>query len=116
MADTLVDPILVDISYWRWAERTDQMPDGLLEAARADLRNVYDALNTELAARQFVSGPLSVADIALFPHIASAKAMDVEFSAQDHPNIGRWFKDMMATPLTLPPSICGFAVAMISQR
>jgi len=99
VADTFVDPILVDISYWKWAERADQIPDGLLEAARADLRNVYDALNTELAARQFVSGPLSVADIALFPHIASAKAMDVEFSAQDHPNIGRWFKDMRSLPI-----------------
>ena len=82
-----------------WAERPDKIPDGLLEAARADLRNVYDALDTELAARQFVSGPLSVADIALFPHIASAKAMDVEFSAQDHPNIGRWFKDMRSLPI-----------------
>ncbi|MGB7773094.1 MAG: glutathione S-transferase family protein, partial [Pseudolabrys sp.] len=67
IADTFVDPILVDISYWKWAERSDKMPDGLIEAARADLRIVYDALNEELAERQFVSGPLSIADIALFP-------------------------------------------------
>ena len=69
IADTFVDPILVDISYWKWAERSDKMPDGLIEAARADLRIVYDALNEELAERQFVSGPLSIADIALFPHV-----------------------------------------------
>jgi len=25
--------------------------------------------------------------------------MDVEFSAQDHPNIGRWFKDMRSLPI-----------------
>ena len=99
VADTFVDPILVDISYWKWAERPDKMPDGLLEAARADLRIVYDALNKELAERPFVSGPLSIADIALFPHLASAKAMEVEFSAQDHPNVGRWFKDMRALPI-----------------
>jgi glutathione S-transferase len=43
-ADTFVDPILVDISYWKWAERSDKMPQGLLEAARADLRLVYGAL------------------------------------------------------------------------
>ena len=79
VADTFVDPILVDISYWKWAERPDKMPHGLLEAARADLRIVYDALNKELTARPFVSGPLSIADIALFPHLASAKAMEVEF-------------------------------------
>jgi glutathione S-transferase len=50
------------------------MPDGLLEAGRADLRIVYVELNKELAGRQFVSGPLSIADISLFPHLASAKA------------------------------------------
>lgn len=99
VADTFVDPILADISYWKWAERPDTIPDGLLEAARADLRIVYDALNKELAARQFVSEALSIADIALFPHIASAKALDVEFSAQDHPNVGRWFKEMRALPI-----------------
>jgi glutathione S-transferase len=38
-ADTFIDPILVDISYWKWADRPDQMPEGLLESARADLRS-----------------------------------------------------------------------------
>ena len=99
VADTFVDPILFDISYWKWAERPDKMPDGLLEAARADLRIVYDALNKELTGRQFVSGPLSIADIALFPHLASAKSMEVEFSAQDHPNVGRWFKEIRGLPI-----------------
>src|SRR5215472_4103076 len=99
VADTFVDPILVDISYWKWAERPDNMPDGLLEAARADLRLIYDALNKELAERQFVSGPLSIADIALFPHVASVRAMEVEFSMQEHPNVGRWFKEMRGLPI-----------------
>jgi glutathione S-transferase len=40
LSDTFVDPIFVDVSYWKWAERPDHMPQGLLEAARADLRNV----------------------------------------------------------------------------
>ena len=73
VADTL-DPILVDISYWKWAERLDKMPDGLLEAARSDLRIVYDALDKELTERQFVSGTFSIADIV-------ARVMEVEFSA-----------------------------------
>jgi glutathione S-transferase len=84
VADTFVDPILVNISYWKWAERPDKMPEGLLEAARTDLQLVYDALDKELAQRQFVSGPLSVADIALFPHLASVKVQEVEFSVQEH--------------------------------
>jgi glutathione S-transferase len=99
VADTFVDPILVNISYWKWAERPDKMPEGLLDAARADLQLVYGALDKELAHRQFVSGPLSVADIALFPHLASVKVLEVEFSAQEHPNLGRWFKQMRALPI-----------------
>ncbi len=98
-SDTFVDPIFVDISYWKWAERPDAMPQGLLEAARADLRLAYDALNRELAHREFVSGPLSIADLALFPHLASARAMEVEFSADAHPNLTRWFKQMRALPV-----------------
>jgi len=99
VADSFVDPILADISYWKWAERHDKMPDGLLEAARADLCIVYDALEKELVERQFVSGTFSIADIALFPHISSARAMEVEFSAQDHPNLRRWFKEMRTLPI-----------------
>lgn len=26
LSDTFVDPIFVDVSYWKWAERPDQMP------------------------------------------------------------------------------------------
>jgi glutathione S-transferase len=98
-ADTLVDAILSDISYWKWADRRDSMPEGLLQAARADLRLVYDALEKDLAHREFVSGPLSIADIALFPHLASVRAMEVEFAAPEHPNLVRWFKQMRALPI-----------------
>jgi glutathione S-transferase len=98
-ADTFIDPILVDISYWKWAERSDTVPVGLLDAARADMKLVYDALEHELVQREFVSGPLSIADIALFPHLASAKAMGVEFAAERYPNLVRWLKAMRALPI-----------------
>jgi glutathione S-transferase len=98
-ADTFIDPILVDISYWKWAERPDTMPAGLLEAARADLSLVYDALEAELAEREYVSGSLSIADLSLFPHVASARAMEVPHSAEHHPNLTRWFKRMRSLPI-----------------
>lgn len=99
-ADGFIDPILIDISYWKWADRDDSMPAGLLDAARADMWLVYDALERDLSRSEFVSGPqLSIADIALFPHIASAKAMEVEFSPQEHPQLARWFKQMRALPV-----------------
>src|SRR5262249_34485929 len=53
-ADSTIDPILIDISYWTWAQRPDAMPEGLLEAARRDLGRVYDALEEELRGRDFV--------------------------------------------------------------
>lgn len=99
-ADTFIDAILINVSYWKWANRPDRMPDGLLEAARADLGGVYDALDRELADREFVSGGLSIADMALFPHLASAKAMEVDF-AEGHPNLVRWFRQMRALPICL---------------
>lgn len=98
-ADSFIDAIMIDVSYWKWADREDRMPDGLIEAARGDLGLVYAALERDLAQREFVSGPLSVADLALFPHLASARAMEVEFSAQEHPNIARWFRQMRALPI-----------------
>jgi glutathione S-transferase len=98
-ADAFIDPVLVDISYWKWADRPDRMPDGLLEAARGDLRLVYEVLDSELAEREFVSGPLSIADIALFPHLSSTKAMEVAFSAEAYPNLARWFKHMRSLPM-----------------
>ena len=98
-ADTSIDAILTDISYWKWTDRQDSMPAGLLQAARADLRLVYDALEKDLAHQEFVSGPLSIADIALFPHLASVRVMEVEFSAQQHPNLARWFRQMRALPI-----------------
>jgi glutathione S-transferase len=98
-ADTFIDAILIDISYWKWADRQDSMPEGLFQAARTDLRLVYDALENDLAHREFISGPLSIADIALFPHLASVRAMEVEFTAREHPNLARWFRQMRALPI-----------------
>jgi glutathione S-transferase len=98
-ADAFIDPILVDISYWKWADRPDTMPAGLLEAARADLALVYDALEAALARREYISGPVSIADIALFPHIASTRALKVDHSPDRHPSIARWFKQMRSLPV-----------------
>jgi hypothetical protein len=98
-ADAFIDAVLIDVSYWKWADRSDNIPNGLLEAAQADMALVYAALDAELAQREFVSGPLSIADIALFPHLASAKAMEVEFSAERYPHLTRWFRQMRALPI-----------------
>jgi glutathione S-transferase len=98
-ADTVIDPILVDISYWVWAIRQDQMPDGLLEAARADLALIYDALNQELEGRDWVCGELSIADIALFPHLSGTRLLQVPFDESRYPNLLAWYKRCRATKI-----------------
>jgi glutathione S-transferase len=91
-ADTVIDPILVDISYWVWAIRQDEMPDGLLDAARADLAAIYDALDLELEGRDWVCGELSIADIALFPHLSGTRLLQVPFDESRHRNLLAWYK------------------------
>jgi glutathione S-transferase len=91
-ADSTIDPILVDVSYWVWAIRPDEMPEGLLEAARADLGPIYDALDAALDGRDWVCGELSIADIALFPHLSGARMLQVSFDEKRHPNLLAWYK------------------------
>ena len=98
-ADTHVDAILVNVSYWTWAKRDDVMPEGLHEAARKDLEQVYAALERDLADRDFISDRvLSVADLALFPHISSARAFRLGYDAERYPRLHAWQKRMRAIP------------------
>jgi len=93
-ADTVIDPILADISYWSWAERPDQMPAGMKEAAQRDLERIYDALERDLEDQEFVCRDLSIADLALFPHLSAVRALGVPFSPDRHPGLGAWLKRM----------------------
>jgi glutathione S-transferase len=99
-ADTLIDAILINVSYWSWAKRDDKMPEGLQEAARKDLELVYAALERDLAGRDFVSDrSLSIADVALFPHLTSTKSFGLGHDAEKYPRLHGWFKRMRGIEL-----------------
>ncbi len=98
-ADTTLDPILVDISYWLWAIRPDQLPEGLLDRARADLDVIYASLDAELQDRDWVCGGLSIADIALFPHLSGTKTLQVPFDEARYPNLVAWYRRCRRTPI-----------------
>lgn len=100
IADTVVDPIIVDISLWSWAERSDTPPEGLLEAARRDLDAVYVDMEGALAKQgEFVCGSFSLADIALFPNLYSARHLGVGVSQQQFPRVAAWLQRMADLPL-----------------
>src|SRR5262249_60401897 len=57
-----------------------------------DLAPVYDDLERALAGRDFLCGSLSIADLALFPHFAALRFLDVAFDGATHPNLLAWYK------------------------
>lgn len=90
-ADTLIDPILINVSYWLWAIRDDRMPDGLVDAARHDLEAVYAGLERDLASSAYVSGEaLSIADVALFPHLTATRSFNLGYDQARYPLLHRW--------------------------
>ena len=96
-ADTLIDPILINVSYWLWAKREDRMPDGMLEAARDDIDAVYAALERDLDGNDFVSGAaLSIADVALFPHLTATRSFGLGYDAGRFPRVHGWLSRLRA--------------------
>jgi glutathione S-transferase len=95
-ADTFVDPILINVSYWMWAEREDRMPEGMLEAARRDIELVYAALERDLGGGDFVSGALSIADVALFPHVTATRSFGLGHDTDRFPRVHAWLGRLRA--------------------
>ncbi len=98
-ADTLVDSILTDISYWSWTGRSDPMPEGLFDAAQADLDAVFDRLERDLQDGPFICGGLSIADLAMFPHMTGLRTLKIRLSGERNPKVFQWFKTMRAMEL-----------------
>lgn len=99
IADTVLDAIIHDLSLWAWPthRRQDQPPAGLLDAGRRDLERVLARLEASLGAEGFLCGELSIADLALFPHVSSLKLLGV--SLDPHPRVLRWTREMRALPV-----------------
>jgi glutathione S-transferase len=91
-ADTLFDAITHDISNGGFGFPTGTRPDGLLEAAREDLAPIYADLERTLADRDFLCGALSIAELALFPHLTAIRFLDVAFDGATHPRLLAWYK------------------------
>jgi hypothetical protein len=97
-ADGVVDAIVHDVSLWTWPthRRTDAPPAGLLEAGRRDLEAILARLEAALERTPFLCGELSIADLALFPHVSSLRLVGV--ALDPFPRVLRWNREMRALP------------------
>ena len=94
-ADVLLDAILHDVSIFTWAFPGSTPPAGLIEAAREDLEAMYTDLERALTeGGPYVCGALSIADLALFPHLTGVKLLGLSFSAERHPRLLAWYRHM----------------------
>jgi glutathione S-transferase len=98
LADTVLDAIVHDISIWTWPthRRPDAPPPGLIEAGVRDIDAILDRLETALADSEFLCGALSIADLALFPHLSSLRPLGIAVDAARHPRLAAWIQRLRA--------------------
>ena len=97
-ADTMLDPIVTNMALWTFAELRPA-PEGLAEAARADIDAFYERLENALSSQDYVAGELSIGDIALYPHVHGAQHTGLAIDAEKHPQISDWMKRIRASTI-----------------
>jgi glutathione S-transferase len=99
LADTLLDAIVHDVSNGGFGFQPGEEPPGLRDAAREDLAPIYADLERTLADRDFVCGALSIADLALFPHLTAVRLLDISFDGDTHPRLLAWYRRLRRHPI-----------------
>ena len=94
LCDTRLDAILVDCSYWTWANRKDEPPAGLFEAGQRDLDKVLEqieaAFSDDAALFLFGEEP-GVAEFALWPQLTAVRPLGFSFDKERFPKTVSWF-------------------------
>ncbi len=101
LADGVFDAIIHDISLWTWPthRRQDTPPDGLIDAGCRDIAEILSEMEQALDGRDFLSGALSIADLAMFPHVSALKPLGIGIDAATHPQLCGWNQRLRALPL-----------------
>jgi len=96
LADRVLDAVVHDISLWTWPthRRSDAPPAGLVDAGQRDLRALLDRLDAALADGDFLCGTLSIADLAVFPHLPAMRFLGVPIDPERHPRVAAWDRRM----------------------
>lgn len=96
ISDTKIDPIMVNISYWKWSNRSDKIPEKMLDTARLQLAKIYQELENELCSSEFICNEISIAEFALFPHLIGAAFLEVPIDKDTYPNLTNWINRLKA--------------------
>ena len=101
LADHRLDPIVVDCSYWHWADRDDEPPTGLMAAGQKDLDSVFARLEMELSSRPrpWPFGFPSVVECAWFPNLVAVLPMGFKIDSARFPTVANWLGAMRDHPV-----------------
>jgi glutathione S-transferase len=101
LADQRLDPIVVDCSFWGWAERPDEPPPGLREAGQADLESVLETLEDALGGRPrpWPFEAPGVVECAWFPNLVAARPLGFRLDEARFPRVAGWLAAMRDHPL-----------------
>lgn len=96
VADRTFDAIIHDMTLWTWPtlRRSDQPPEGLIEAGRADLTAALHALENTMNQGGYICDSISIADFAVFPHITSLRSVGIELDQARYPRLREWLRIM----------------------
>lgn len=96
----MLDAIIHDISIWTWPthDRPDEPPTGLIQKGRGELIRILGDLEETLEDSGYVCDDLSVADLALFPHVSSLRTVGVHLEAASRPRLRGWSRRMREIP------------------
>jgi glutathione S-transferase len=98
-ADTLLDAIVHDASNGGFGFPQGTMPDRLMDAARSDLGAVYADMERSLEGKDFLCGDLSIADLAVFPHLTAVRFLDLSFDGDSCPRLLDWYRRLRQVPV-----------------
>lgn len=79
------------------------------EAAMARANELLGTLDKHLAARDFLAGPATIADIACYTYIAHAPEGDV--SLEPYPNVRAWLERITSLPKYVPMQATAIGLA-----
>ncbi|MEO8805363.1 MAG: glutathione S-transferase family protein [Burkholderiaceae bacterium] len=96
LADTRLDAVVSVAGVFRLLGIEE--PPELAAAAAAEIAELYEGMNQQLATHEYLCGTLSAADFAAYPHVASGAALGLRCDEERHHHVLRWLKTLRGRP------------------